>query len=115
MSDRICLGMDVAMLCRKSKDILSLVGEILSSPRFDERALEVSKVRAKTSLEISRRQMANVAMLNLGPLLFGKGHPLARQNEAADFDGVTVEKLVAMHRRIYTQSGCHSYLSLIHI
>ena len=56
-------------------------------------------------MEISRRQMANVAMLNLGPLLFGKGHPLARQNEAADFDGVTVEKLVAMHRRIYTQSG----------
>ena len=104
------LGMDVAMLRRKSKDILSLVGEILSSPRFDERALEVSKVRAKTSLEISRRQMANVAMLNLGPLLFCKGHPLARQNEAADFDGVTVEKLVAMHRSIYTQSGCHSYL-----
>ncbi len=85
-------------------DAMSVLADILRSPRFEEDRLEEAKVQWRSSIARRNDGPGQIASREFSKLVYGATSPYARHTEYATVNAVTRDDLVAFHGEFYHPS-----------
>ncbi len=97
-----------AMLDVLKKDLetgLQMFADILRTPRFDPSRVELAKLQIMESIRRRDDQPESIAGRAFRKLLYGEGHPLARESSLESLSRISREDLVAFHRETLHPNG----------
>lgn len=91
---------------------LGLMGEMVTSPRFDAEALEKVKDQQKTALRQQKSSPGSLGQRLMGMLLYPEGHPYGRSFPSDEqIDGVTIDQIKEFHDTYYKANNAFLLLS----
>ena len=82
-------------------DVMSVLADMLRSPRFEEDRLEEAKVQWRSSIARRNDGPGQIASREFSKLVYGATSPYARHTEYATVNAVTRDDLVAFHGEFY--------------
>ncbi len=88
------------------KEILPVVGEIISDAVFAEDELAIYKQNQKQKLEVNLKKCDFVANRFIDEYLYGIQHPYGKYTSALDFDLLQREQLVEFFNTFYRNGKC---------
>ena len=91
--------------------VMPLLGEIISSPSFDARAMEGMRQKEAAACEIRRRKVAQQASELSGRMFYGKNHPLAHVATPELIRAVDTADVRDIHRRLMRSVAPTIYLA----
>ncbi len=97
-----------AMLDVLKKDLrrgLRIFADILRTPRFDARRLELAKLQVLEAIRRRHDRPQSIAGLEFPKLLYGPMHPFARETSVESVSRITREDLRAFHKRTVHPNG----------
>ncbi len=97
-----------AMLDVLEKDLemgLGIFADILRTPRFDPKRVELAKLQVMESIRRRDDQPQSIAGRHFRKLLYGTAHPLARESSLESISRISREDLVAFHRETVHPNG----------
>lgn len=86
-------------------EALDLFLAMVREPAFDEQRLEVLRAQALDSLRTRDDNGLQIALRELGFLVWGQDHFEARQPTRASIESITTEDMRALHRRIFNPAN----------
>ncbi|MFM8550943.1 MAG: M16 family metallopeptidase [Nitrospiraceae bacterium] len=97
-----------AMLDVLKKDFprgLRIFADILMAPAFDPGRVELAKLQAIEGIRRRQDQPQSIAGREFAKLLYGTGHPFARESSVASVTKITREDLLAFHAKTIHPNG----------
>lgn len=98
-------------LTKYCRELLPLVFEILSKPRFNPSELERLKKRAQTKLKLSLADNDALSFRILTEKIFGSQHAYGYNSTLEDIGAVQIDDLLEFHDRFYRKSNFKVFLS----
>ncbi len=86
--------------------LLPMMEEIIKTPSFPEKELEVIRKNKKNSYLISLEKTSALANKQFLRVLFGDKHSYSNIVEKEDFDNLTRDDLYNFHKQYYTPANC---------
>jgi predicted Zn-dependent peptidase len=80
---------------------IQVLGEVLRTPAFPEEKIGLAKKQEKTAIASRNDEHLNIALRELGKLIYGPQHPYARTTEYATIDAISRDDLVAFHQTYF--------------
>ena len=104
--DRDYAYINFATLSKFFAETLAVAEEILLRPAFPDEELRIYAAKRRQRLAIERTKVDVRAREAFARALFGPTHPYGISSDAAEYDRLTRDDVVAFHRRHYTAENC---------
>lgn len=86
--------------------VLPIVEEVIKSPLFDPRDLEIVTQSNREQLKVNMMKPDYLADKAFTESLYGSRHPYGYELELADYDNLTLNSLLSFHQEFYNASNC---------
>ncbi len=86
--------------------VLPIIEEVIKSPLFDARDLEIVTQSNREQLKVNMMKPDYLADKAFTESLYGSKHPYGYEVELADYDNLTRNALLSYHQEFYNASNC---------
>lgn len=93
------------------KEVLPVVGELITDSVFSEEELAVYKQNQIQRLKVSLQKCDFVANRLIDEYLFGLEHPYGRYTSIPDFEALTREKILTFYNNYYINGKCTIFVA----
>ncbi len=97
-------GFTVYMLKKYVKDILPLLHEIVYTPVFPEKEMDIYLRKRKQQFLTDNQKVSFLARTHFSKLIFGAENPYGKMAVLSDFDSLDRQELLSFHEKFYTQT-----------
>lgn len=91
--------------------ILPLVEEIIKSPTFPQKEIDIFKEKQKSLLIINKEKVNFVARTKFTEIIYGSSHPYGAVAEVSDIEAFMQEDILSFHKNFITSSNCKILIS----
>ncbi len=89
-------------ILKKDLDLgIQLLSEMLKTPRFDKRKIQIEKAKVMGAIYRRNDQPFPIAQREMRKLIYGPSHPLSRTMEIPMIQKISRKDLVAFHKKYY--------------
>lgn len=85
---------------------LPVIAELITEAVYPQQELDIYRQNAKQRLSVNLKKCDFVAGRLIDEYVFGKNHPYGVYSNAADYDALNTEQLLAYYKEYYTNGRC---------